>query len=105
MRHQSGEVQELSEWIPINLRKFKDSVRERGAGNIVELDQRDFPPEDQVERQQEVGGGENGVDQNENDHGHEQFHEAGQGSNMSDEPTGDDMDTERKTTLGFGLCT
>ena len=112
VRHQTSEVQELSEWIPINLKKFKDSVRERGAGNVVELDKGDFPPEDQVERRQAPGESENRVGPNENDgdlgdvdmnnHDHEHDHEAGQGSNTSDRLTGnEDMDTQSKTSLGY----
>ena len=40
----------LSQWLPDQLRQWRDTIRERGAGNVVELDLREKPPvESEVE--------------------------------------------------------
>ena len=44
VRHVDQEILDLMEWLPPNLMLHRDSVRERGAGNIVELDAGPFPP-------------------------------------------------------------
>ena len=45
VRHQSKEVQDLARWIPENLRRHRNNLRERGAGNVVELDRQPKPPD------------------------------------------------------------
>eukprot|EP00435_Cladocopium_sp_Y103_P063185 s737_g24.t1 len=51
VRHQSREVQELASWIPENLRRHRSTLRERGAGNVVELDRQALPPINEQEEQ------------------------------------------------------
>ena len=55
VRRVDGEIQELMEWLPQNLLVHRDSVRERGAGNIVELDSGPFPPQEERETNEQEG--------------------------------------------------
>ena len=49
VKHVDSEIIELSSWLPITLRTWKSTIRERGAGNLVELDKERFPPEEEIE--------------------------------------------------------
>lgn len=44
VKHVDSEVVELASWLPVVLRTWKSTVRERGAGNLVELDKERLPP-------------------------------------------------------------
>jgi hypothetical protein len=46
VRHVEHDVIELS-WLPHDLKKWKSTIREKGAGNVVELDKGRFPPENE----------------------------------------------------------
>lgn len=50
VRHQTSESQQLMMRLPEHLQRHRDTVRERGAGNIVELDRQQMPPELEIER-------------------------------------------------------
>lgn len=54
VRHVDGEVLELASWLPITLRTWKSTVRERGAGNLVELDRDENPPPSEQEERPNV---------------------------------------------------
>ena len=49
VKHVDSEVVELASWLPVALRTWKSTVRERGAGNLVELDKDRRPPEEERE--------------------------------------------------------
>ena len=49
VRHVEHEVVELASWLPHELRTWRSTIRERGAGNVVELDQARYPPEEERE--------------------------------------------------------
>ena len=49
VKHVDNEIVELASWLPITLRSWRSTIRERGAGNVVELDKDRLPPADQRE--------------------------------------------------------
>lgn len=49
VKHVDNEVVELASWLPITLRTWRSTIRERGARNLVELDRDRMPPVDQRE--------------------------------------------------------
>ena len=54
VKHVDSEIVELSAWLPITLRNWKSTIRERGAGNLVELDKERFPPPEEQEVREEA---------------------------------------------------
>ena len=44
MRHVEEEIKDLAEWL-LHLKKLRSTLRQKGAGNIVELDHGEKPPE------------------------------------------------------------
>eukprot|EP00435_Cladocopium_sp_Y103_P075952 s11_g70.t1 len=44
VRHVEEEIKDLAEWLPLNLRNLRSTLRQKGAGNIVELDHGEKPP-------------------------------------------------------------
>ena len=44
MRHVEEEIKDLAEWLPLNLKNLRSTLRQKGAGNIVELDHGEKPP-------------------------------------------------------------
>ena len=43
VKHVDTEVVELASWLPVVLRTWKSTVRERGAGNLAALDKEMSP--------------------------------------------------------------
>ena len=55
VRGPSDEQRDMLTLLPVALRRCRDDVRERGAGNIVELDRRGFPPDEERETIEQDG--------------------------------------------------
>lgn len=64
VRKVQRDVQHLTQWLPDNMRKWKDTIRQRGAGNVVELDMKAKPSDDHDMEVDEDGD-------NQHDHNHE----------------------------------
>ena len=54
VRRVDGETQELLGWLPDHVVVSKDTVLERGRGNLVELDRGPFPPESEREQEEQT---------------------------------------------------
>ena len=73
VRKVQRDVQHLTQWLPDNMRKWKDTIRQRGAGNVVELDMKAKPSDDHDMEVDEDG------DSNQYDHNRELRVVVGQG--------------------------
>ena len=82
MRHVEEEIKDLAEWLPLNLKNLRSTLRQKGAGNIVELDHGEKPPEH--ERQHVLHDEHENVDERNHEHNDGDVN-MGEGDGMDDD--------------------